>query len=212
VSVGQGISDIFSSLGTDQVLHGGQTMNPSTEDIVRAVKLVPAQTVFVLPNNSNIILAAAQAVELVEDKRVIVIPTKAIPQGIAAILAFQENAAVDENIEIMTRAIGQIQSGQVTFAVRDTKIDDIEISQGDYIGIHNGKIVSSEPDLIASSKLLLDSMLAGGVEIVTLYTGEEALEEQTRQLVSYIEGAYDDVEVEVHTGDQPLYTYIVSAE
>lgn len=212
VSVGQGISKIFNSLGVDLVVQGGQTMNPSTEDIVNAVKLVPSKTVFVLPNNSNIILAAAQAIELVEDKQIIVVPTKTIPQGIAAALAFQENAAPEENAEIMKEAIGQIQSGQVTYAVRDTQIDDIDIAQGDYIGIHNNKIVTAEPDLLASSKKLADSLLAGGAEILTVYTGQEAVEEQTQQLVSYIEEAYENVEVEVHVGDQPLYFYILSAE
>ncbi|NOU95207.1 DAK2 domain-containing protein [Paenibacillus sp. LMG 31456] len=212
VSVGQGISNIFNSLGVDQVLHGGQTMNPSTEDIVNAVRLVPAHTVFVLPNNSNIILAAKQAVDLVEDKQIVVIPTKSIPQGIAAVLAFQENAVLDENTESMNEAISQVQSGQITHAVRDTRIDDIDIKQGDYIGIHNSKIVNAEPDLVASCKRLIDSLLNDGAEIVTMYTGEEAAPDQTEQLVSYIEETYKEVEVEVHAGGQPLYYYIVSAE
>ncbi|WP_419182285.1 DAK2 domain-containing protein [Paenibacillus radicis (ex Xue et al. 2023)] len=212
VSAGQGISNIFNSLGVDQVLHGGQTMNPSTEDIVNAVRLVPAHTVFVLPNNSNIIMAARQAVDLVEHKQMVVIPTKAIPQGIAAVLAFQENAVLEENTDSMHKAIGQVQSGQVTYAVRDTRIDDMDIAQGDYIGIHNSKIVSAEPDLLLSCKRLVDSLLNDGAEIVTLYTGEEAEHDQTERLVSYIEDTYKEVEVEVHAGGQPLYYYIISAE
>jgi DAK2 domain fusion protein YloV len=212
VSVGQGISDIFRSLGVDQVLHGGQTMNPSTEDIVNTVRKVPAQTVFVLPNNSNIILAAGQAAELVDDKQIVVIPTKTVPQGIAAVLSFQENAKPGENADTMRQTAGTVQSGQVTFAVRDTTIDDINIKQGDYIGIHNSTIVTAEPDLVASCKKLVDSLLAGGAEIVTLYTGEEAVQEQTSELVTYIEQTYQDVDVEVHAGGQPLYYYIISAE
>ncbi len=212
VSAGEGISGIFTSLGVDRVLHGGQTMNPSTEDIVRAVAGVDAQTVFVLPNNSNIILAAQQAVELVEDKQVIVIPSKSIPQGIAAVIAFQENAAPEENAEEMQQALQHVQAGQVTYAVRDTQMDGMDIKQGDYIGIHNGRIVSSEPDILASCRKLIDSLVGGGAEIVTLYAGAEARPEQTEQLADYIEQTYADVEVEVHEGGQPLYYYIISAE
>ncbi|MFE5319662.1 DAK2 domain-containing protein [Paenibacillus sp. NPDC056579] len=212
VSAGQGISNIMSSLGVNRVLQGGQTMNPSTEDIVKAIHEVDAQTVFVLPNNSNIILAAQQAVELVEEKQVVVIPTKTIPQGIAAVLAFRENAASDENADLMQQAIQQVQSGLVTYAVRDTQIDEVDIKQGDYIGIHNNKIVTSDSDLLASCKKLVDSLLSEGAEIVTLYTGEEADEARTGELVQYLETSYTDVEVEVHEGGQPLYYYIISAE
>ncbi|WP_028550364.1 DAK2 domain-containing protein [Paenibacillus sp. UNC451MF] len=212
VSAGQGISNIFSSLGVDQVLLGGQTMNPSTEDIVKAVLEVKAQTVFVLPNNSNIILAAQQAVELVEDKQLVVIPTKTIPQGIAAVIAYQDSMAPDENSDVMQQAIQHVQSGLVTYAVRDTQIDDMTIKQGDFIGIHNHKIVVSDSDLLVSSQKLIDSLLADGAEIVTLYTGEEAVKEQTANLVEYVEQHYNDVEVEVHHGGQPLYYYIISAE
>lgn len=212
VSAGSGISRILNSLGVDQVLHGGQTMNPSTEDIVKAASLVQAKTVFVLPNNSNIILAAQQAVDLVDGKQLIVIPTKSIPQGIAAMLAFQEHAAADENADLMGQALLQVQSGQVTYAVRDTQMDDMNIKQGDYIGIHNSKIVAADPDLLASSRKLVDSLVADGAEIVTVYTGEDASEDQTRSLVQYIEETYTDLEVEVHAGGQPLYYYILSAE
>ncbi|MGY4763220.1 DAK2 domain-containing protein [Paenibacillus caseinilyticus] len=212
VSVGEGISGIFQSLGVDRVLHGGQTMNPSTEDIVRAVAEVDARTIFVLPNNSNIILAAQQAVELVEDKQIIVIPSKSIPQGISAVLAFNEEAAAEENAEDMGQALQGVQAGQVTYAVRDTQMDGIDIKQGDYIGIHNSRIVSAEPDLLESCRRLIDSLLGGGAEILTLYTGEEAVESQTAELVGYVEQTYADVEVEVHAGGQPLYYYIISAE
>ncbi|MED4602905.1 DAK2 domain-containing protein [Paenibacillus validus] len=212
VSAGEGLSGIFTSLGVDRVLHGGQTMNPSTEDIVKAVSEVEAHTVFVLPNNSNIIMAAQQAVELVEDKQVIVVPSKSIPQGIAAIIAFQEEAAPDENADNMQQALQQVHAGQVTYAVRDTQMDGIDIKQGDYIGIHNSKIVASNPDLVASCRQLIDSLLADGAEILTLYAGADAEESTTQQLVAYVHEAHGDVEVEVHEGGQPLYYYIISAE
>lgn len=212
VSAGEGITGIFTSLGVDRVLHGGQTMNPSTEDIVHAIAGVGAQTVFVLPNNSNIILAAQQAVELVEDKQVIVIPSKSIPQGIAAVIAFQEEAAPEENAEEMQQALKQVQAGQVTYAVRDTQMDGMDIKQGDYIGIHNGRIVTADPDILASCRKLIDSLVEGGAEIVTLYAGADAEQDQTEQLAAYIEQTYADVEVEVHEGGQPLYYYIISAE
>ncbi|TDF98300.1 DAK2 domain-containing protein [Paenibacillus piri] len=212
VSAGQGISDIFASLGVDQVLAGGQTMNPSTEDILSAIRQVRARTVFILPNNSNIAMAAQQAAELIDDKQVIVILTKTIPQGMAAVLSLREDATAEMNAEAMNEAIGQVQSGLVTFAVRDTRMDDMEIKQGDYIGIHNGRIVTAEPDLTASAIKLVDSLMAEGAEIVTIYTGEEADPEQTERIVHYIEQSYSDAEVEVHAGGQPLYYYIISAE
>ncbi|WP_284638937.1 DAK2 domain-containing protein [Paenibacillus silviterrae] len=212
VSAGEGITSIFSSLGVDQVLHGGQTMNPSTEDIVNAVNAVEAQTVFILPNNSNIILAAQQAVELVEEKQLVVIPSKSIPQGIAAVIAFQEDAEAEVNADAMQQALQQVQSGQVTYAVRDTSMDGIEIKQGDYIGIHNGKIVSAEPDITASCRKLIDSLLQDGREILTIYTGAEAEDAVTAELESYVESSYKQVELEVHAGGQPVYYYIISAE
>jgi uncharacterized protein len=212
VSAGEGITSIFSSLGVDQVLHGGQTMNPSTEDIVNAVNAVEAQTVFILPNNSNIILAAQQAVELVEEKQLVVIPSKSIPQGIAAVIAFQEDAEAEVNADAMQQALQQVQSGQVTYAVRDTSMDGIEIKQGDYIGIHNSKIVSAEPDITASCRKLIDSLLQDGREILTIYTGAEAEDAVTAELESYVASSYKQVEMEVHAGGQPVYYYIISAE
>lgn len=212
VTAGDGITGIFASLGVDKVLHGGQTMNPSTEDIVKAIGGVPAQTVFVLPNNSNIILAAQQAVELVEDKQVVVIPSKTIPQGIAAVIAFNEEVPLESNVDEMEQALQQVESGQVTYAVRDTQMDGIDIKQGDYIGIHNGKIVSADPDCTASCRHLIDSLLARGAEILTLYTGVDADPEITSRLIEYVEDHHGDVEMEVHEGGQPVYHYILSAE
>lgn len=212
VSAGAGISKIMTSLGVDQVLHGGQTMNPSTEDIVNAVARVQARTVFVLPNNSNIILAAQQAADLVDGKKLIVIPTKSIPQGIAAVIAYREGASADVNAESMEQAIGQVQSGLVTYAVRDTQMEGIDIRQGDYLALHNGSMAAAAPDLLTVSQRLIDRLVEDGAEIVTVYAGEEAAEEQTHLLVRYIEETYKEIEVEVHSGGQPLYYYIISAE
>ncbi|WNQ13679.1 DAK2 domain-containing protein [Paenibacillus aurantius] len=212
VSMGSGIEEIFASLGVDVVISGGQTMNPSTEDIVNAVREVPARTIFVLPNNSNIIMAAKQAKDLVEDKQVVVIPTKTIPQGMAALVSFQEQADPETNEQTMLRAVSQIRSGQVTYAVRDTSIDGLDIKEGDYIGLSEGKIVTSETVLEESCTRLLEAMLAGGGEIVTILTGENASEDQTASLLTWLKEHHPEVDVEVHPGGQPLYVYIFSVE
>jgi DAK2 domain fusion protein YloV len=212
VAMGEGITEIFTSVGVDAVLSGGQTMNPSTEDIVNAVRGIEADTVYILPNNSNIILAAQQAKDLVEDKQVVVIPTKSIPQGLAAVLAFQEKADAARNTEAMTKAIERVVSGQVTFAVRDTTIDGIDIKEGDYLGIQDGRIVVSDRDLLGACKSLLASMIDENSEIVTILTGKDADEGQTGQITAFLAEAYPGIEVEMHPGGQPLYTYIFSVE
>lgn len=212
VAIGDGITDILTSVGVDVVLSGGQTMNPSTEDIVNAVKRIDADTVYMLPNNSNIILAAQQAKELVEDKTLVVIPTKTIPQGLAAILAFQDKADSEHNIEAMTAAISRVRSGQVTCAVRDTNMDGIDIKQGHFIGIEDGKIVSSEPGLMDACKKLLREMIEDGDEIVTILTGEDAKDDHTEELEAFIGEMYPEMEIELHPGGQPLYPYIFSVE
>ncbi|MFD0867588.1 DAK2 domain-containing protein [Paenibacillus residui] len=212
VSVGQGISDIFESLGADEIIAGGQTMNPSTEDIVQAIRKVPAETVFILPNNSNIVMAAQQARDLVEDKQVVVIPSKTIPQGMAAMLAFQERADADSNAAAMEDALSRVRSGQVTHAVRNSSIDGMEINEGDFLGILDGRIVSSKPDLLETCKQLLDEMLSEDGEIVTLLAGEEATDDLTSAIQAYLEEAYPEVEIEIHSGGQPLYFYLFSVE
>ncbi|OPH53009.1 hypothetical protein BC351_32660 [Paenibacillus ferrarius] len=212
VALGDGITDILSSVGVDVVLSGGQTMNPSTEDIVNAVNSIDAQTIYVLPNNSNIILAAQQAVDLVDNKALIVIPSKSIPQGLAAILAFQEKADADTNTEAMNESLGRVKSGQVTYAVRDTSMDGIEIKQGHFIGIQDGRIVSSQPSLMDACKKLLEAMIEEGSEIVTILTGEDAKEEETEELEAFIQAMYPEMEVELHPGGQPLYAYLFSVE
>jgi uncharacterized protein len=213
VSSGEGISDIFKSLGVDAVLAGGQTMNPSTEDFVNAISSISAKHVYILPNNSNIVLAAQQAKELLEGERdITVIPSKSIPQGIAAAFAFQEEDAVDTNTENMLEAISQVKSGQVTNAVRDTVIEDLEIKSGQFIGISNSKIVAASDELLAASKALLTTMLENGDEIVTVLTGSDAEADVTDSLGSWLEETYPQVEVEVHEGGQPLYYYLFSVE
>ncbi|OMF25997.1 DAK2 domain-containing protein [Paenibacillus sp. FSL H8-0259] len=213
VSSGDGISDIFRSLGVDAILAGGQTMNPSTEDFVNAISSISAKHIYILPNNSNIVLAAQQAKELLEGERdITVIPSKSIPQGISAAFAFQEEEAVDANTSNMLEAIAQVKSGQVTNAVRDTVIEELEIKAGQYIGISNSKIVAAADELLAVSKQLLASMLVNGDEIVTLLTGADAEADVTDSLSTWLEETYPQVEVEVHDGGQPLYYYLFSVE
>ncbi|AZK46999.1 DAK2 domain-containing protein [Paenibacillus lentus] len=213
VASGQGISDIFTSLGVDVVLSGGQTMNPSTEDFVKAIHSISAQHVFILPNNSNIVLAAQQARDLLEGEReVTVIPSKSIPQGIAAAFAFQEEESVGSNSDSMMNAVLHVKTGQVTYAVRDTVFDDLEITAGHYIGIADSKIVATEEGLLETSQALLARMLEDGDEIVTVLVGEEAAPEMTNALVSWIHETYPDVEVETHNGGQPIYYYLFSVE
>ncbi|MDD9270192.1 DAK2 domain-containing protein [Paenibacillus sp. MAHUQ-63] len=211
VALGDGITDILSSVGVDVVLSGGQTMNPSTEDIVNAVNRIEAETIYVLPNNSNIILAAQQAADLV-DKTLIVIPSKSIPQGLAAILAFQEKADAKTNTEAMNESLRRVKSGQVTYAVRDTSMDGIDIKQGHFIGIQDGRIVSSQPSLMDACKKLLEEMIDESSEIVTILTGEDAKEEETEELEAFIQAIYPQIEVELHPGGQPLYAYLFSVE
>lgn len=213
VSSGEGISEIFKSLGVDVVLSGGQTMNPSTEDFVNAISSITAQQIYILPNNSNIVLAAQQARDLLEGERsVTVIPSKTIPQGIAAAFAFQEDEGADVNTDNMLDAITRVQSGQVTYAVRDTTIDDLKIKAGQFIGIRNSNIVAANEDLITTSQDLLRQMLESGDEIVTLLTGVDATEDSTKALTEWLGEHYPDAEVEVHYGGQPIYSYLFSVE
>lgn len=213
VSSGAGIADIFKSLGVDVVLSGGQTMNPSTEDFVNAISSISAKHIYILPNNSNIVLAAQQAKELLEGEREItVIPSKSIPQGIAAAFAFQEEDSVESNSENMLEAISQVKSGQVTNAVRDTSFDGLEIKSGQFIGISNSKIVAAADELLAASQALLSNMLENGDEIVTVLIGEETDSEVTDSLSEWLEETYPNVEVEIHEGGQPLYYYLFSVE
>ncbi|MFV5334588.1 DAK2 domain-containing protein [Bacillus paralicheniformis] len=211
VAMGEGIAELFESIGATKVIEGGQTMNPSTEDIVQAIKDANADTVLILPNNSNIVMAANQAAD-VAGQHVIVIPTKTVPQGMAALLAFNPALGADENQAAMLGAIGEVKSGQITYAVRDTNIDGIDIKKGDFMGILNGKIVETASDQLAAAKKLLAGMIDEDSEIVTVIKGEDAPEEEAEELAAFISETYEDVEVEVHDGKQPLYSYILAVE
>jgi DAK2 domain fusion protein YloV len=213
VSSGQGITDIFTSLGVDAVLFGGQTMNPSTEDFVNAISSISAQHIYILPNNSNIVLAAQQARELMEGERSItVIPSKSIPQGMAAAFAFSEEQNEDTNTENMLTAIGHVKSGQVTHAIRDTVIGELQIKAGQYIGIQNSDIVAANEDLLVTCQSLLSQMLVNHDEIITVLTGEETNPEMTAQLEDWLQEHYPKAEVEIHDGGQPIYYYLFSVE
>lgn len=211
VAAGKGITNIFRSLGVDEVLHGGQTMNPSTEDLLAAVEKVSASKVFILPNNSNIILTAEQVRDL-SDREVIVLPTKTVPQGMAAIFAFRDHLDATENERMMLEAIGRVRSGSITESIRDTQMDAVTIRAGDYIGIAEGEIVGATDSLYETGKLLLDKIIESEDDIVTILTGELATQECTESLLKYVEQQHPEVEVEVHTGGQPVYHYIISVE
>jgi DAK2 domain fusion protein YloV len=211
VTMGKGIADLFRSIGSHSVIEGGQTMNPSTEDIVQAIKDVHAENVIILPNNSNIVMAAQQAASVV-DEHVIVIPSKTVPQGMAAMLAFNPSASAEDNEEIMKDALGSVKTGQITYAVRDTNIDGLDIEKGDFMGIANGKIVSKDTNQLASAKKLLETMISEDDEILTILQGEDAADDELQKLVQFIEEKYTEIEVEVHKGEQPLYSYIFSIE
>ncbi|GEL04179.1 DAK2 domain-containing protein [Rummeliibacillus stabekisii] len=211
VAMGEGVARLLESIGASYVIEGGQTMNPSTEDIVNAVKKVGAEKVLILPNNKNIVMAAEQAAELL-DIEAAVVPTKTIPQGLAAVLAFNPDQTVEENKKHMANASTNVKSGQITFAVRDTTIDGIEIHKDDFMAINEGSIIQATPSLKVASELLLSDMIDEESEIVTVLYGEDIQKETADELVHFIEEKYPDVEVEVHNGKQPLYPYIFSVE
>ena len=210
VSMGEGIANIFKDLSTDYIIEGGQTMNPSIEDILNAVDKVNAKEVFVLPNNSNIVLSAKQAAEISE-KTIHVIPTKTIPQGLAALIAFNSEISAEENISSMTRAIEHVKSAQVTYAIRDSQINGLKIEEGDIMGIAEKEIEVVGKKISEVTKQLLDKMLSEG-EIVTILYGSDANEEDTESIHSYVSEKYPDVDVELLSGGQPLYYYIISVE
>lgn len=211
VSMGSGIADLFRSIGAHAVIEGGQTMNPSTEDIVKAINEVNAKKVIILPNNKNIIMAAQQAAE-VSDQEVIVIPSKTVPQGMSALLAFNPGAELSQNEEVMNEALKHVKTGQVTFAVRDTSIDGLEIEKNDFMGINEGKIVVKNKDKVQSAKDLLMNMIDADSEILTILKGEDATDEDIQALIGFVEDKYEDVEIEVHDGKQPLYAFIFAIE
>ena len=212
VSIGEGINEIFKGLGVDYIIEGGQTMNPSTEDMLNAIDKVNAKNIFILPNNKNIILAANQAASLTEDKNIIVVPTKTIPQGITALINYIPDSTPEENEERMKSEIGVVKTGQVTYAVRDTVIDDKEIKQDDYMGIGDSGILSVGQNLEPTVMDMMHQLIDEDSAIVSVYYGSDMKEEDADALGSKIEEAFPDVEVEVHYGGQPIYYYVISVE
>lgn len=212
VSVGDGINEIFKGLGVDYMIEGGQTMNPSTEDMLNAIEKVNADTIFILPNNKNIILAANQAQSLVEDKKVIVIPTKTVPQGITAIINYVPDMTPEDNATNMLEEIGRVSTGQVTYAVRDTIIDDKEIKQGDFMGIGDKGIQSVGENMDEVTIEMIENMVDDDTELISIYYGSDISEEAAEALRATVEEKYSNCDVELQFGGQPIYYYIVSAE
>ncbi len=212
VSIGAGMNEIFKELGADYIIEGGQTMNPSTEDMLNAIDQVNADTVFILPNNKNIILAANQAKSLVEDKEIIVIPTKTVPQGITAIINFMPDADAKTNEEAMLEEIKNVKTGQMTYAVRDTHIDDKEIHEGDIMGIGDSGILAVGKDLEETTKELIANLVDEDSELISIYYGEEVSEEEAEKFVEEIEELYPDVDVDIQFGGQPIYYYVLAVE
>ena len=212
VSIGAGMNEIFKELGADYIIEGGQTMNPSTEDMLNAIDRVIADTVFILPNNKNIVLAANQAKSLVEEKEIIVIPTKTVPQGITAIINFMPDADAKTNEEAMLEEIKNVKTGQVTYAVRDTHIDDKEIHEGDIMGIGDSGILAVGKDLEETTKELIANLVDEDSELISIYYGEEVSEEDAEKFTEEITELYPDVDVDIQFGGQPIYYYVLAVE
>ena len=212
IAPGKGLADIFKGLGVDEVIEGGQTMNPSTEDILKAADNINAKIIYVLPNNGNIILAAQQAADIIEDKKLVVVPSKTVPQGITAMINFEMSRTEQENAEAMTSSMATVRTGQVTYAVRDTSIDGKEIHKDDILGLADKGLAAVGKDIDATVLELLDTMIDDDSELVSVYYGEDITNEQASGIVASIEEKYPDVDVELQEGGQPVYYYIVSVE
>ena len=212
VSIGEGMNEIFRELGVDYIIEGGQTMNPSTEDMLNAIDQVNAEHIFILPNNKNIILAANQAQALTEDKDIIVVPSKTVPQGITAIINYMPEADAQANLNAMIEGIGNVKTGQVTYAVRDTHIDDKEIHEGDIMGIGDSGILSVGQSVEETTKEMLAQLVDEDTELISLYYGQDVQEEDAEKFAGEVEELYPDVDVDVHSGGQPIYYYVLSVE
>lgn len=212
VVAGKGLEDIFTDMGAGGIISGGQTMNPSTNDILEAAKNINAETIFVLPNNSNIILAATQAAELCKDSKLVVIPTKTVPQGVSATFAFDPNGDADAIEEGMLENIAAVKSGQITYAVRDTTIDGTDIKKGDYIAINDDGLVAADEDIEDAVFEMLSKMVDGDSELITVYYGEDVKEEDAKELKEKIEERFPKIETELQNGGQPVYYYFISVE
>ncbi len=212
VSIGEGMNEIFRSLGVDSIIEGGQTMNPSTEDMLNAIEKLDADNIFIFPNNKNIILAANQAKQLTSDKNIIVIPTKTVPQGITAIINYVPDISVEENEAVMKEEVQHVATGQVTYAVRDTMIDDKEIHQGDFMGIGDKGILAVGTDLQEVAFNMIREMMSDEYELISIYYGDIIQEEQAQKLADVVRAEFGSCDVELQFGGQPIYSYIVSAE
>lgn len=209
---GKGIQEMFKELGVSYIVSGGQTMNPSTEDFIKAIKEVNAKNIFILPNNSNIIMAAKQASEVSQDAKVVVIPSISIPQGMVATISFNPEANVKENTEEMTEALKNVKTGQVTFSIRDTKVDGVDVKKDDFMGILDKKIILSLPSKLEAAEKLLDKMVDDMSSLITVFVGEDVTSKEKEEFISYIEKKYPDLELDVKNGQQPVYSFILSIE
>lgn len=212
ISVGDGMGEIFRGLGVDTLIEGGQTMNPSTEDILNAVNMVNADVVYVLPNNKNIILAAEQAMHLCEDKQVVVVPSKTIPQGITAAISFMPGMSPEENLEIMTEEMSHVKTGQVTYAVRTTSIDGVEVHEGDIMGLDDHSILAVGHEVAKTSFDLLEALIDEESEVLSIYYGSEVKEAEANALLQQAQEAFPNLDIEMHNGGQPIYYYVISVE
>lgn len=212
VSAGEGLTEIFRELGVDYLIEGGQTMNPSTEDMLNAISKVNAETVYIFPNNKNIILAANQARDLTEDKKIVVVPTKTVPQGITAMISFVPEKSAEENAEVMEEAISKVHTGQITYAVRDTRLDDKEIHEGDIMGIGDKGILAVGGNKEEVAEATIAAMMSDEAEVISIYYGADTSEESAEALAASVEELYPDCEVEINRGGQPIYYYIISVE
>lgn len=211
VAAGDGLQEMFKELRVDIIISGGQTMNPSTEDFVEAIKKLNAETIFLMPNNSNIILAAEQAAQVCEDLNIIVIPTKTIPQGLSACIMFNPDADKDTNVKEMNDAVKTVKTGQITYAIKDTTFEGLAIKENDYMGIYEKDIIIADPDIMKTTKLLIDKLLENDAEIITIIVGEGVNDQQIDEIVNYVDDKYD-VEMEVNDGKQPVYSFIIGVE
>ncbi len=212
MSVGEGLSEIFKGIGADYLIEGGQTMNPSTEDILNAAGKVNAETIFVLPNNKNIILAAEQAMHMIEDKRIIVVPSTTVPQGITALINFMPDLSAEENLDNMKAEMQRVKTGQITYAVRTTNIDGMDINEGDIMAIGDHGMLAVEQDVPDAALKALDKLIDEESELVSLYYGAEVSEEEANELLEQAKERFPQVEVELQNGGQPVYYYLLSVE
>lgn len=212
VSIGDGMNEIFKGLGVDYIIEGGQTMNPSTEDMLNAIEKVNADNVIILPNNKNIILAANQAQSMMKNKKIFVVPTKTVPQGITAVINYVQELSAEENVAVMEEEIHNVKTGQVTYAVRDTSIDDKIIKQGDYMGLGDKGILSAGTDMKTVALEMLKEMVNDEVELISIYYGLDVTKEDAASFSAEVESLYPECDVELQYGGQPIYYYVISAE